>query len=70
MKLIRHWICACVIDLLGQSGQLKQALDFIEEMAVEPGPSIWEALLKAYVLYGNSEMRDLAYKLAYTGEPF
>ncbi|XP_057489649.1 pentatricopeptide repeat-containing protein At3g12770-like [Actinidia eriantha] len=62
-------ICACVVDMLGRSGQMKQALDFIEKMPVEPGPSVWGALLNASLLHGNSEMRDLAYKYLIQIEP-
>ncbi|XP_052188533.1 putative pentatricopeptide repeat-containing protein At1g68930 isoform X2 [Diospyros lotus] len=62
-------MCACVVDMLGRSGQLKQALDFIKAMAVEPGPSVWGALLSASLLHGNSEIRDLAYEFLIRIEP-
>lgn len=38
-------ICACIVDMLGRSGQLDQALDFIKTMPVQPGPSVWGLLL-------------------------
>ncbi|KAL6971186.1 hypothetical protein U1Q18_030866 [Sarracenia purpurea var. burkii] len=62
-------ICACVVDMLGRSGQLKNALDFIKTMPLEPGPSVWGALLSASLLHGNSEIRDLAYKFLIQIEP-
>lgn len=62
-------ICACVVNMLGRSGQLKQALDFIKTMPVEPGPSVWGALLSASLLHGNSEMQDLAYNFLIQIEP-
>uniref|UniRef100_A0A5B7BDN2 Pentatricopeptide repeat-containing protein n=1 Tax=Davidia involucrata TaxID=16924 RepID=A0A5B7BDN2_DAVIN len=62
-------ICACVVDMLGRSGQLDQALDFINTMPVEPGPSVWGALVSASILHGNSEMQDLAYKFLIQIEP-
>ena len=55
-------ICACVVDMLGRSGQLDQALEFIKEMPLDPGPSVWGSLLTAFVIYGNSRTRDLPYK--------
>ncbi|KAA8527832.1 hypothetical protein F0562_035299 [Nyssa sinensis] len=62
-------ICACMVDMLGRSGQLDQALDFINTMPVEPGPSVWGALVSASILHGNSEMQDLAYKFLIQIEP-
>ncbi|XAR62709.1 hypothetical protein NMG60_11017566 [Bertholletia excelsa] len=62
-------ICACMVDMLGRTGQLKQALDFIKTMPMEPGPSVWGALLNAAILHCNSEMLDLAYKCLIKIEP-
>ncbi|KAK9287846.1 hypothetical protein L1049_016288 [Liquidambar formosana] len=62
-------ICACVVDMLGRSGQLDQALDFIKTMPLEPGPSVWGALVSASIIHGNIEMRDLAYKFLIQLEP-
>ncbi|XP_040996620.1 pentatricopeptide repeat-containing protein At1g28690, mitochondrial-like [Juglans microcarpa x Juglans regia] len=62
-------MCACVVDLLGRSGQLNQALDFIKSMPLEPGPSVWGALVSASVMHGNSEMQDLAYRCLIQVEP-
>ncbi|KAL2463228.1 Pentatricopeptide repeat-containing protein [Forsythia ovata] len=62
-------MCACMVDMLGRSGQLDRALDFIKRMPVEPGPSIWGALVSASALHENSEMRDLAYKFLIQIEP-
>ncbi|XP_010265036.2 PREDICTED: pentatricopeptide repeat-containing protein At3g12770-like [Nelumbo nucifera] len=62
-------ICACVVDMLGRSGQLDQAFDYINSMPVKPGPSVWGALFCASSLHGNSEMRDLAYRSLVRLEP-
>ncbi|XBJ15378.1 hypothetical protein VPH35_007287 [Triticum aestivum] len=51
---------ACVVDLLGRSGLIDHALDFIKSMSVEPGPSVWGALLDASVIHSNKETQDLA----------
>ncbi|XP_022761183.1 pentatricopeptide repeat-containing protein At3g12770-like [Durio zibethinus] len=62
-------ICACVVDMLGRSGQLDQALDFIKTMPVEPGPSVWGALVSASIMHGNIEMQDLAHRFLIQLEP-
>jgi pentatricopeptide repeat protein len=62
-------ICACVVDLLGRSGKLDQALEFIKEMPINPGPSVWGSLLTASVIHGNSMTRDLAYRCLLELEP-
>ncbi|KAK3417148.1 hypothetical protein EUGRSUZ_H02895 [Eucalyptus grandis] len=62
-------ICACVVDILGRSNQLDRALQFIENMHVEAGPSVWGALVNASVMHGNHEMRDLAYSFLVRMEP-
>uniref|UniRef100_A0A2P2IKR7 Pentatricopeptide repeat-containing protein n=1 Tax=Rhizophora mucronata TaxID=61149 RepID=A0A2P2IKR7_RHIMU len=55
--------------MLGRSGQLGRALDFIKTMPVEPGPSTWGSLVSASMLHGNSQMQDLAYKFLIQLEP-
>ncbi|KAL9318009.1 hypothetical protein ACSQ67_014526 [Phaseolus vulgaris] len=62
-------ICACVVDMLGRSGQLDEALEFIVEMPLDPGPSVWGSLLTASVMHGNSRTRDLAYRHLLELEP-
>uniref|UniRef100_A0A0A9DDQ3 Pentatricopeptide repeat-containing protein n=1 Tax=Arundo donax TaxID=35708 RepID=A0A0A9DDQ3_ARUDO len=53
-------MCACIVDLLGRSGHVEHALDFIKSMTVEPGPSVWGALLDASITHSNKEIQDLA----------
>lgn len=62
-------ICACVVDMLGRSGQLDEAMKFIREMPVEPSASVWGALLSASIMHGNSVTRDLAYRFLLELEP-
>jgi pentatricopeptide repeat protein len=59
---------ACVVDLLGRSGLIHHALDFIKSMTVQPGPSVWGALLDASVIHSNKEAQDLACKSLLTME--
>uniref|UniRef100_A0A0E0HZN8 Uncharacterized protein n=1 Tax=Oryza nivara TaxID=4536 RepID=A0A0E0HZN8_ORYNI len=51
---------ACIVDLLGRSGMINQALDFIKSMSIEPGPSVWGALLDASIVHNNKEIQDLS----------
>lgn len=62
-------ICACMVDMLGRSGQLDEAMEFIRKMPVEPSPSVWGALLSASIMHGNSTTRDLAYRFLVELEP-
>ncbi|KAK2972482.1 hypothetical protein RJ640_013395 [Escallonia rubra] len=62
-------ICACMVDMLSRSGRLDKALNFITNMPVKPGPSVWGALVSAAILHGDSEMKDLAYRSLIEIEP-
>ncbi|PRQ60346.1 putative tetratricopeptide-like helical domain-containing protein [Rosa chinensis] len=50
--------CACIVDLLGRSGRLQEAMDFIEEMTVEPDGVIWGAMLNACWLWMDTELAE------------
>ncbi|KHN30710.1 Pentatricopeptide repeat-containing protein, chloroplastic [Glycine soja] len=62
-------ICACVVDMFDRSGQLDQASEFIKDMPLDPGPSVWGSILTASVMHGNSRTRDLAYRHLLELEP-
>ncbi|KAK9087614.1 hypothetical protein Syun_030008 [Stephania yunnanensis] len=62
-------ICSCVVDMLGRSGQLDRALEFINSMPFDPGANVWGALLDASIIHDNSEMWDLAHKFLTHLEP-
>ena len=62
-------IFACIVDMLGRAGQLDQALDFIKAMPVEPGPSVWGALVSCSIIHGDLEMQELAYRFLIQLEP-
>lgn len=42
---------ACMVDLLGRSGLLEEAYEFIKKMRVEPDTGIWGALLGACAVH-------------------
>ncbi|CBI23741.3 unnamed protein product, partial [Vitis vinifera] len=62
-------IFACIVDMLGRAGQLDPALDFIKAMPVEPGPSVWGALVSCSIIHGDLEMQELAYRFLIQLEP-
>ncbi|KAG9439429.1 hypothetical protein H6P81_019594 [Aristolochia fimbriata] len=47
---------ACIVDLLGRAGYLEEAKKFIESLPVEPTAFVWQALLGACNIHGNSEI--------------
>ncbi|XP_077234663.1 pentatricopeptide repeat (PPR-like) superfamily protein [Tasmannia lanceolata] len=44
---------AAMVDLFGRSGKLREAVDFIEKMPIEPDLAVWAALLTACRVHGN-----------------
>ncbi|GLT55452.1 hypothetical protein SLA2020_285720 [Shorea laevis] len=51
---IEHY--ACMTDLLGRAGRLKEAKNLIESMPLKPNEGIWQTLLGACRVHGNLEM--------------
>ncbi|XP_043709347.1 pentatricopeptide repeat-containing protein At3g05340-like [Telopea speciosissima] len=49
---VEHY--ACVVDLLGRAGCLNEAKRFIEGLQVDPGVLVWQALLGACSIHGDS----------------
>ncbi|XP_022635452.1 pentatricopeptide repeat-containing protein At1g08070, chloroplastic [Vigna radiata var. radiata] len=48
---IQHY--GCIVDLLGRSGCLEQALEVIHDMPFEPDALIWKAILSASMKHNN-----------------
>ncbi|XP_021740931.1 putative pentatricopeptide repeat-containing protein At3g13770, mitochondrial [Chenopodium quinoa] len=53
---IEHY--GCVVDLLGRSGRLEQALKFIDEMPFKPTAAIWGSLLGACKVHSNLDVGE------------
>ncbi|XVF48485.1 hypothetical protein PTKIN_Ptkin03bG0194300 [Pterospermum kingtungense] len=51
---IEHY--ACMVDLLGRDGRLKEAKDLIETMPLEPNVGIWQTLLSACRVHGDLQL--------------
>lgn len=47
-----------MVDLFSRAGYLSEAEDFINNVPIEPGPSMYKALLTACQVHGNVEIAD------------
>ncbi|MED6185929.1 hypothetical protein PIB30_061900 [Stylosanthes scabra] len=54
----RHY--ACIVDVLGRSGRVRDAERFINEMPIEADALIWETLLAACKVHGDFELGKVA----------
>nr|CAD1816851.1 unnamed protein product [Ananas comosus var. bracteatus] len=57
---LRHY--GCMIDMLGRAGLLKEALEFVEKMPVEPNSIIWKSLISACRVHKDVEMADRVWR--------
>ncbi|XP_062000604.1 pentatricopeptide repeat-containing protein CRR2, chloroplastic-like [Rosa rugosa] len=64
---VEHY--ACVVDLLGRAGQLMEAMDVVDKMPMQAGPSIWGALLSACRNHPNLEIAETAARNLFILEP-
>ncbi|KAJ1297395.1 hypothetical protein BS78_01G372600 [Paspalum vaginatum] len=60
---------SCMVDLLGRAGLVKEALDLINTMPVEPDAVIWGALMGACRNHKNAEIAEVAAKKLLELEP-
>ncbi|KAG8370603.1 hypothetical protein BUALT_Bualt13G0000600 [Buddleja alternifolia] len=51
---------ACIVDMLGRAGFLKEAKNFIDGLPVKPDVLVWQALLGACGIYGDIDMGKYA----------
>ncbi|KAK4276343.1 hypothetical protein QN277_019301 [Acacia crassicarpa] len=51
---------ACVVDLLGRVGCINEAVEFIRKMPTKPNEMIWQTLLGACRIHGNTEFGQIA----------
>ncbi|KAK4765349.1 hypothetical protein SAY86_026439 [Trapa natans] len=64
---IEHY--GCMVDLLGRTGLLVQAVDFVSKMPIKADAVIWTALLGACKIYKNVEVAELALERLIEIEP-
>jgi len=60
---------ACVIDMLGRAGYLKEALKLVNEMPDEPDSGIWSSLLSSCRNYGDLDIGEEVSKRLLALEP-
>eukprot|EP01018_Ginkgo_biloba_P006326 Gb_17177 [translate_table: standard] len=48
----------CMVDLLGRSGRLDEAEDFINKMPIKPDGTVWRCLLSACRIHNNVELGE------------
>ncbi|KAJ1267418.1 hypothetical protein BS78_07G054400 [Paspalum vaginatum] len=58
-----------MVDLLGRSGKLEEALQLIMQMPVRPHASVWGALLLACRLHNNVELGEVVASKCFELEP-
>lgn len=51
---------SCMVDLLSRSGQLEDALEFINQLPIEPNAPIWRPFLAGCRFHGCLEMAEMA----------
>ncbi|TKY64895.1 Pentatricopeptide repeat-containing protein [Spatholobus suberectus] len=61
---------SCVVDVLGRAGYLGQACAFIMKMPIEPGVSVWGALLSACKIHRCVTLGEYAAKKLFSLDPY
>lgn len=51
IRTVEHY--SAMVDLYGRAGRLADAIEFIEDMPIDPDSSTWSALLTACRIHGN-----------------
>ncbi|KAJ0764279.1 putative tetratricopeptide-like helical domain superfamily, DYW domain-containing protein [Helianthus annuus] len=65
---VSHYVT--MVDLLGRAGQLDRALNFINELPIEPTSAIWGALLGACRMHKNMELGAYAAERVFELDPY
>jgi len=60
---------ACLVDILGRSGKLEEALNVAENIPMRPSGSIWGSLLNSCRLHGNVPLAEIVAKRLFQIEP-
>ncbi|KAK1578293.1 hypothetical protein Q3G72_029153 [Acer saccharum] len=53
---MEHYVS--IVDMLGSTGHLVEALEFIEKMPVEPSIDVWEKMMNLCRIHGDLELGD------------
>ncbi|XP_057457733.1 pentatricopeptide repeat-containing protein At3g49170, chloroplastic [Lotus japonicus] len=60
---------ACMVDVLGRSGLLSEAIEFINSMPLDADAMVWRSLLGSCRVHGNTELGEHAAKMILEREP-
>ncbi|KAK8968776.1 putative pentatricopeptide repeat-containing protein [Platanthera guangdongensis] len=60
---------ACMVDLLGRSGKLREAMELISSMPMDPDGAVWGALLSACKIHRNVELGETSFEHVVELEP-
>ncbi|CAN6861115.1 unnamed protein product [Brassica oleracea] len=61
--------CSCMVDMLGRSGYLDEAWDFIQTMPLKPDATTWGAFLSSCKIHRDVELAEVAWKRLQVLEP-
>ncbi|XAR70958.1 hypothetical protein NMG60_11028016 [Bertholletia excelsa] len=64
---IQHY--GCMVDLLSRAGLVKEALEFVQKMPLEPNPIIWRTLITACRAQGELSIGESITKQLIRNEP-
>lgn len=59
----------CIVDMLGRSGKLQEAYEFIKNLPIQPKPGVWGAMLSACSHHGDTKMGKQVAELLFKLEP-
>ncbi|GFP91805.1 pentatricopeptide repeat-containing protein at5g44230 [Phtheirospermum japonicum] len=59
----------CMVDLLGRTGRLDEALNLVKSMAMEPDAGVWGTLLGACRIHANPDVAEIAAKKLFKLQP-
>uniref|UniRef100_A0A7N2MFJ5 Pentatricopeptide repeat-containing protein n=1 Tax=Quercus lobata TaxID=97700 RepID=A0A7N2MFJ5_QUELO len=65
---VEHY--ACMVDLLGRSGSLLEAFEFINSMPFKADALVWRTFLAACRVHGNKELGEHAAKMILEQDPY
>ncbi|CAK9174231.1 unnamed protein product [Ilex paraguariensis] len=64
---IEHY--GCMVDLLSRAGLVKEALEFVQKMPIQPNPIIWRTLITACRAHGELNLGESITKELIRNEP-
>lgn len=60
---------ACMVDMLGRAGLLRDAFDMVQQMPIPQNDAVWGALLLACRIHGDTELGETAARSLFQVEP-